>query len=254
MEKSRTSRDRVCLVVPCYNEATRLKSDAFHEALDAFHWLDVLFVNDGSTDRTAEVLDALATQRPERISVLHCAANGGKAVAVREGMRQGLGRAAIIGFCDADLSAPLAEVAMLRDVLLERAQVQWVWGIRLLSLGRIIERRASRHYLGRIFATVTSVTLGIRAYDTQCGCKLFRASSLLEAVLQQPFRSRWIFDVELLARADAWLRRTNGGTVETLVYEQPLREWRHQAGSKVRPGDFVRAIGELLVIRREARR
>src|ERR1041384_6274866 len=65
-----------------------------------------------------------------------------------------------------------------------------------------------RHYLGRIFATAVSLALHSPVYDTQCGAKLFRPGAPLRDALSAPFRSRWIFDVELLARLD---RRIPGG-------------------------------------------
>ncbi|HEY0928689.1 MAG TPA: hypothetical protein VGE27_02115, partial [Gemmatimonas sp.] len=91
--------------------------------------------------------------------------------------------------------------------------------------------------------------LGIESYDTQCGAKLFRIGPLLCTSLSEPFRSRWIFDVELLTRAQSLLRFEGEHTIERLVHEQPLGVWQHRAGSKVRGGDFLRALQELLIIR-----
>ena len=147
-------------------------------------------------------------------------------------------------------AAPLNEVIRLREVLSRLPSTEWVWGIRLRALGRVVERRALRHYLGRLFATVTSLLLDVPSYDTQCGAKLFRSGPLLAAVLSEPFQSRWIFDVEMLTRVMA-LRQGTGKPADAteLVYEQPLMTWIHRAGSKVRPTDFLRALRELLVVR-----
>jgi dolichyl-phosphate beta-glucosyltransferase len=238
------------LVVPCYNEASRLDAPAFLSALENSPWLHLLFVNDGSTDDTARVLEALEQRAPHRISVLSLPQNMGKAEAVRHGLRGASARSAYCGFWDADLSAPLSEVDALFDVFAREPAVQWVWAIRLRSLGRSVTRGALRHYCGRVFATVASSVLGVAVYDTQCGAKLFRVTPLLTTVLSEPFISRWVFDVELLSRATAALAGTSQ-RVDSLVFEQPLRQWHHRSGSKVRPIDALHAFSDLLKIRRQ---
>jgi hypothetical protein len=115
-------------------------------------------------------------------------------------------------------------------------------------LGRSIHRKAVRHYLGRAFATVVSLMLRLPIYDTQCGAKIFRITPDLRLVLASPFQSRWIFDVEILAR---FLTIYKNDTVHLsgLIYESPLRRWEDVAGSKVGSLDFFKAIGELVRIR-----
>ena len=242
--------ERLMLVIPCYNEAARLDRDAFMRALQDMAWLDLCFVNDGSTDDTARVLRELATLSPTRVDVLTLPQNRGKAEAVRQGLQHASERATLCGFWDADLSAPLSELPALRAVFERVSDVDWVFGIRLKALGRHITRGALRHYLGRLFATVASALLNVGAYDTQCGAKLFRVTPLLRTVISAPFLSRWIFDVELLCRADSLLRFAGTGRVlNDLVFEQPLSVWHHQAGSKVKSADFVRALREVLLVR-----
>jgi dolichyl-phosphate beta-glucosyltransferase len=244
------------LVIPCYNEARRLDVGAFRDALTQMPRLHLLFVDDGSTDATRQVLETLRLADAARIAVLVLERNSGKAEAVRQGMLAACEQAAttmatICGFWDADLSAPLSEVPLLLNVLDLAPAVEWAWGIRLRSLGRSVKRGELRHYLGRAFATVTSISLGLAVYDTQCGAKLFRMSPLLRDVLAKPFLSRWVFDVEMLSRADALRMNAGEHGVATLVVEQPLRVWHHRAGSKVKPRDFVRAMVELWRIRRD---
>src|SRR5690606_38221872 len=98
--------------------------------------------------------------------------------------------------------------------------------------GRAIERHAWRHYLGRVFATAASLALRLRVYDTQCGAKLFRASDRLAELFRDPFRARWIFDVELIARLIRQRRGTALPGAESVIYEFPLLEWRDVPGSK----------------------
>ena len=106
----------------------------------------------------------------------------------------------------------------------------------------MIERRALRHYLWRVFATAASLTLGLRIYDTQCGAKLFRASPPMQALFQDPFATRWLGDVELLARLIQARRGTALPPAEEVIYEFPLIEWHDVAGSKVKAWDFATSL------------
>jgi hypothetical protein len=117
-------------------------------------------------------------------------------------------------------------------------------------LGRTIERNAVRHYVGRIFATAASLTLGLPVYDTQCGAKLFRVSPATKCLFDQPFLTRWLFDVEILARIIQRYARGLDGRPDDIVCEFPLPEWREVPGSKVKALDFVKGCSELLLIDR----
>lgn len=243
---------RTIVVIPCYNEAVRLRVDAFHTFLEDPRnaAIYLLFVNDGSRDTTLSVLQTLHARFPARTAILDQPVNGGKAEAVRAGMLHALAQpgCSITGFWDADLATPLAQIHDLAAVLALYPHLTMVFGARVRLLGRDIHRQPLRHYLGRIFATAASKVLRLPIYDTQCGAKLFRATPELRAVLAEPFQSRWIFDVELLARFMA-LHRASPNRMRTLIYEYPLPKWRDIAGSKVTPLDFFRAFGELVHIR-----
>lgn len=234
------------LVVPCYNEAQRINTEAFRVFLSKEPLASVIFVDDGSTDGTRELMEQFVRPFAPRASVLVQPVNLGKADAVRVGMRKALADGAtVVGFWDADLSTPLDSVAELLDVLRSRPDVQWVFGSRVRLMGRSIERRALRHYLGRVFATAASLVLSLPVYDTQCGAKLFRASTELDAVLSRPFVSRWVFDVEMISRFAADRRAGGGGSVIGAIYEWPLARWDDIGESKVRGLDFVRAFLDL---------
>ena len=233
------------LVVPCYNEARRLDGGAFVQFRANGHWVEFLFVNDGSTDDTLSVLERLRCASPDTVRVRDQQPNRGKAEAVRAGLLEALGRDAdYVGFWDADLSTPLRAIPEFLDVFEAHPDTEMVFGSRVKLLGRMVERRPWRHYLGRVFATIVSQMLRPPIYDTQCGAKLFRSNETLRAVLAEPFVTSWLFDVEILARL---IMRAPGGTaaVERTVYELPLREWRDVAGSKLTRGAYVRAATSL---------
>jgi len=239
---------RLVLVVPCYNEEKRLDVAAFR----AFSGAEFLFVNDGSRDGTLRLLESLRDSDPQRFDVLNLERNSGKAEAVRRGILAALERGAdLTGFWDADLATPLSELPAFLEIFAARAEIAMVFGARVRLLGREISRHASRHYLGRFGATLISQTLGLAVYDTQCGAKLFRASGALREAFARPFLSRWIFDVEILAR---FIEMQGRDAVAREVYEYPVKVWHDVKGSKVKSSDFLRALRDLWKIRRAYRR
>lgn len=154
-----------------------------------------------------------------------------------------------IGFWDADLATPLDAITHMLDLIERTPKLQMVFGARIRLLGRYVHRKSSRHYLGRLFATVVSQMLRLPIYDTQCGAKIFRNTPDLATVLASPFLSRWIFDVEILARFKA-LHSADSDYLHQSVYEFPLARWEDVAGSKVHPLDFFRAFLHLFRIHR----
>ncbi len=230
--------DRMLVVVPCYNEARRLDDAAFRAFVAGQADVDLCFVDDGSTDDTRARLEALAAAVPDRIRVLRQPVNGGKAEAVRAGLRWGGAEGyALGGYLDADLAAPLDTMLVLREVLQAQPRVVMAIGSRVKLLGWRITRSARRHYLGRVFATFASLALGLPVYDTQCGAKLLRLE-LAAPVLAAPFLSRWLFDVELIAR----LRDAVGAE---RLREVPLPVWEDPGGSTLGLTDFLTAPLEL---------
>lgn len=210
------------LIIPCYNEADRLNIEAFREYTDRYYFL---FVNDGSSDKTAEML---AGYTSERIFFLNLKQNQGKGEAVRQGFLycQTLpifNKLDWVGFWDADLATPLFEVANFfryQEMFYPEAEV--LLGSRLKRLGSRVNRSEKRHYLGRFFATVVDNIFKIGCYDTQCGAKLFR-KELIPVFTSEPYISKWAFDVEVLIR----LKGKN-------IVEYPLMQWEDVAGSKLK--------------------
>lgn len=230
-------RERLALVIPAWNEAHRFRATPFLDFVASQNTVDLYFVDDGSVDGTGELLDTLQEQQPVRMHVLHLEQNQGKAEAVRLGLRRVLDAGyGLVGYLDADLAAPLDTVLLLRAVLLEDPALVMAMGSRVKLLGWEITRSERRHYLGRIFATFASLALRLPVYDTQCGAKAMRCGAALDTALATPFMSRWLFDVELLARLrDAGAR----------MREVPLPVWKDPGGSSVRGRDFLRAPVEL---------
>jgi hypothetical protein len=128
------------------------------------------------------------------------------------------------------------------DRLLE---VQMVLGCRIPLLGHAIQRHPWRRWMGRTFSRMASSVLGIPFYDTQCGAKMFRVTDLTRALFAEPFQSKWIFDVEILARMRVALGREN---MSRRIYEFPLESWQEVPGSKLKAHDYLKAPCELVGI------
>ena len=239
------SGDRIAVVIPCFNEAKRLDLPRFRAFLERESSVELLFVDDGSTDATREVLARLCAQLP-RCAVLSLGRNAGKGEAVRRGIQQALASAPdMVGYWDADLAIAPDAIHDFARVLRQRPQLHAVIGSRVQLMGRVIRRSQLRHYLGRAFATAASLVIGMPVYDTQCGAKLFRVTDAVRAVFRDRFVSRWIFDVEVLARL---ARETGTSGWSVPVYEFPLEHWENVPGSKVGVSSYLNAGFELLEI------
>lgn len=242
----------IALVVPCYNEAARLNIHEFRSFAEQNHRVHLLFVDDGSRDKTLALLEQVREGNEAAVTILPCVGNGGKAEAVRLGVLHALDHLAprMVGFWDADLATPLNAVALLAHVLDERPEIEMVFGARVKLLGREVERRAIRHYPGRVFATVVSMLLRLSIYDTQCGAKLFRVQPDTRQIFARPFLSKWVFDVEILARY-LTLHKLSPAQLGAIIYEYPLEKWTDVAGSKLHPGDFLKAFVDVWRIYRK---
>ena len=218
------------VTIPCYNEADRLKCDAFVDFVREHREVMFIFVDDGSTDDTAHLLTSMSKSEANNIQFITLETNRGKAEAVRQGTLRAIAAGArYVGYWDADLATPLNPILEFIGELKRKSDLLLVMGARVQLLGRTILRKRYRHYLGRIFATVASVVLRMPVYDTQCGAKMFVASEPVALAFRDPFISRWVFDVEILAR----LVCRGNVNPQVAIYEYPLFEWYDVKGSKI---------------------
>jgi dolichyl-phosphate beta-glucosyltransferase len=236
----------VCVVIPCFNEEHRLRSADFLAFLESHPNASLCLVDDGSRDGTFAVLERLRASCSDRILVYRLASNSGKAEAVRAGVLHvaATARWPVIGYWDADLSTPLDEVDRLLAALRDPPGCYLALGSRVKRLGAHIERRMTRHLMGRVFATCASAILGVAVYDSQCGAKLFPVESAA-TFFQEPFLTRWLFDLEMLVR----LRNEIGPAAIEMTREVPLGRWEEVGGSKLALSDMITVPLELLKIR-----
>ena len=243
----------VYLVVPCFNEAERWNDNYWATMVKETN-ATYLFVDDGSTDGTPEILTAF-TSRNSALTT-HLPRNMGKAEAVRQGWQEilrthDLKDISALGFMDADGAFEVNDVARLIDLVkappTDPSPEAW-WSSRVALAGRNIQRNMWRHYVGRVVATYLSWGEPSIPYDTQSGLKLFEMKSDFICTIRNPFVTRWLFEMEILIR----FRQLAGRPMR--VWEMPLLSWFDVAGSKVTRRESTRVARELLLLKRAQRR
>jgi dolichyl-phosphate beta-glucosyltransferase len=236
--EARLRKMNYSIVIPAYNEAKRLgptleKVLAYvqQQGWDA----EVIVVNDGSKDNTAEIVRAFAERNPY-LRLVENPGNRGKGYSVRNGMLKARGD--VIVFTDADLSSPIEEMPKLLQALERGADI--AIGSRWLQADLQTTRQSlHRQLFGRIFNGLNRVILGLQFADTQCGFKAF-TSRAAQTILPLQRIERWGFDPEILFLACKFGFR---------VEEVPV-QWGHVGGTRINPlVDGSHMFQEMLRIR-----
>lgn len=228
-EQHKAHTPRTMIIVPCYNEAKRMYPALFLKFLENGNDIGFVFVNDGSKDQTAPMLERLRNKCPDRVTVLHLIENSGKDEAVRTGLIYALEQKPdFVGYWDADLASPLAELPAMLKIITNDKEIQCVYGARIKLLGHKVKRTLLRRAVSFCCRVLAQSALDLPVTDTQCGAKIFRASRELNEALLSPFTAGWLFDVELFARLKIAWNKANPG-----LYEHPLTEWQEVSGSNV---------------------
>ena len=239
------SKSCVGVVIPCYNEESRLLSKEFTDFLDSNLGYHLCFVNDGSKDNTLEVLQSLAKGREDFISVYDCKKNRGKGEAVRQGMLHLVKDTQLdyLGYLDADLSTDFRDFDDLVNTI-ETSEFQIVSGSRIARMGANINKESSREIISLTINFIIRKILGMNFKDTQCGAKIVRRD-LVDVVFKDRFLTRWLFDVEIFKRMGDIYGKEKASL---LICEQPLKRWIHVDGSKLSMIDSIMIIGQLFEI------
>ena len=226
------------IVIPAYNESARLGAtlEKVLAYVDARAWdAEVIVVNDGSRDNTADIVRLFEKKSPT-LRLVENPGNRGKGYSVRNGMLSARGR--IVLFSDADLSSPIEEAPKLFEALEAGADI--AIGSRWLRAQTQTQRQPlHRQLFGRIFNLILRVTLGLQFADTQCGFKAFKQPAV-QAIFPLQKIERWGFDPEIL-----FLARKLKFTVK----EVPVA-WGHDGRTRINPlVDGSRMVMEMLRIR-----
>lgn len=234
----------ICIVIPCFNEELRLPLKEYQSFLHTSSQALLCFVNDGSVDKTLEVLEELRRQHPEKVDVVSYPDNVGKAEAVRRGIHycNNTYPHPFIAYLDADLSTSLQECISLIQHL--KDPVELCFGSRQKRVDSIIQRKTRRWLIGRVVASIINQILKLYVYDTQCGCKLF-TKHLSNQLFIQPFISKWLFDVEIFQRLVALYGRE---AAREKMLEVPLVRWVDKGVSSVKVTYFFKLWMDLYQI------
>jgi dolichyl-phosphate beta-glucosyltransferase len=226
------------IVIPAYNEGARLGAtlQKVLAYVRAQGWnAEVLVVNDGSRDNTADIVRKFAAN-DTALRLLENPGNRGKGYSVRNGMLHARGQ--IVLFSDADLSAPIEEAPKLFQALAGGTDI--AIGSRWLRAETQTHRQPlHRQLFGRVFNLLLRITLGLKFKDTQCGFKAFKRSAV-EAIFPRQKIERWGFDPEIL-----FLARKFGFSVQEVSVA-----WGHSGGARINPVvDGFRMFVEMLRVR-----
>ena len=226
------------IVIPAYNESARIPAtlESVIACVREQGWdAEIIVVNDGSTDATAQLVKAIAEKAPE-LRLIENPGNRGKGYSVRNGVLHSLGD--VVMFTDSDLSAPIEEAERLFAAIAAGADI--AIGSRWLESGRQTHRQPLyRQFFGRCFNAVTRMVMGLPFVDTQCGFKAFTRAAA-QTVFQLQTIERWGFDPEILFIA---LKR--GFTVKEVSVS-----WAHDERSRISYlRDGLQMLKELCIIR-----
>lgn len=219
------------LVIPAYNEEHRIVH--LFDTITGFGG-ELIVVCDG-TDRTADVVEGIAAERPDLvIRCLRFDYRLGKGGGVIAGLRAA--QAPLVGFFDADGSTSIGEIQRL---LSASAAADGAIGSRWMDGSKLTVRQSLlRRLESRGFNLLIRVLFGLSYNDTQCGAKVFKRAAV-DAILPAMVSRGFEFDVELLWR----LKRAGYRIIEIPI------EWQNQGDSRVEKRDMIRMLSGLLKVR-----
>lgn len=231
------------IIIPCYNEELRLKLSDYQSFIEKNPKYTLCFVNDGSTDKTLEVLKSFQKKlmsehrgMETQLLIHNMPQNGGKAAAVRAGVNYLIKNTNVqnVGFIDADLATGFDDFKNLVGTLDEK-NLDVVIGSRKINQDLDMERSAFRQAASFAFGKFINGIIGLDIKDTQCGAKVF-SRAIAKVVFKESFQSKWLFDVELLIRVKNHFGKNRA---MDFLNEVALSKWEEVEGSKITLRDSI---------------
>lgn len=236
----------LCIVIPCYNETNRLKTDKFKTFLTQKKDVLLCFVNDGSSDKTDDILHQLTFSFKENSTLLSLAKNQGKAEAVRQGVLFSNKNYSFnkIAYLDADLATSLHECYEISKQI--NNETIFAFGSRISKIDNLIDRKKYRFFIGRFIGTLISMQLKLTVYDTQCGCKVFK-NEISDTIFKEKFISKWLFDVEIFHRLISVYGHKQ---MSKICKEIPLNSWIDSNDSRLKISYSFKLWFDLVAIKK----
>lgn len=242
----------LAVVVPCFNEALRINVSKWLEIVNSTQDTFWVFVNDGSKDRTSDVLKEFDCPN---VKVLNLSQNLGKGEAIRAGFSWALNSESLtanrlsaltrLGYLDSDGAFELADITEMlncsESLLTLESPFKTLIGSRVKLSGRNIERDRVRHYLGRVISTYVCYGWTDAPYDTQVGFKIFVVDPVFTEAISNPFTTSWFFDIELMLRL--------GYSNNRRIWEMPLASWTEIGGSSISPRKYFFVLKQIIKIK-----
>jgi glycosyltransferase involved in cell wall biosynthesis len=231
------------IIVPCYNEELRFDLNYFKSLNKKLlkYGVELVFVNDGSTDGTLDILKQVSF-KPR---ILNLKKNVGKAEAIRKAMIQEIkiNNKILFGYLDSDAAFDSNDISTFVNNFISNKKLQ---NYKILSAARVklagisIKRKTYRHVIGRLISTILNLGFENKVYDPQSGFKLFRRSNELIEAFAQPFATRWFIDMEIMNHYKYH---------ENSIIEMPVSSWVDTPGSKIVIKEYFRIFFELTKIK-----
>ena len=238
----RNTTEKLCLVVPCYNESLRLDFNKFSEVQRILN-CSFLFIDDGSTDDTKSKIQQFC-ESSRSFCFLSLPKNVGKSKAIYQGLRFAKSQKyEIFGTYDADSAVGVNDYARALNHIRENPMIDLVSGARILLAGSTIKRGKIRRWMSRVVATYINLIIDQDFYDPQSPCKLFRHSYFEDC--SEP-RTRWFFDIEIILHRKMSVNFHLKNSISVLEF--PLESWIDVEQSKIRKNQYLKILKDIMIL------